>query len=191
MLSFRHTWNFIRKHCAAIGKDDFRHCRNCRNTFYRCRHKSISQLLKRGTYHANVTASRYTSDPFRHWNPASDHSADSGTDRNRSQLSGLYGGLQGRRTKRILSPAERVLSGKSTPDSAAGRQFACGRRRSFSTADAKLYLGISKADAVPAVSGKLQQYQQCPGHFCRKRHPVYCYELSEQHSVGTAGVVAL
>ena len=136
MLSFRHTRNFIRKHCAAIGKGDFRHCRNCRNTFYRCRHKSISQLLKRGTYHANATASRYTSDPFRHWNPASDHSADSGTDRNRSQLSGLYGGLQGRRTKRILSPAERVLSGKSTPDSAAGRQFACGRRRSFSTADA-------------------------------------------------------
>ena len=55
----------------------------------------------------------------------------------------------------------------------------CGRRRSFSTADAKLYLGVSKADAVPAVSGKLQQYQQCPGRFCRKRHPVYCYELSE------------
>ncbi len=74
MLSFRHTRNFIRKHCAAIGKGDFRHCRNCRNTFYRCRHKSISQLLKRGTYHANATASRYTSDPFRHWNPASDHS---------------------------------------------------------------------------------------------------------------------
>ena len=45
--------------------------------------------------------------------------------------------------------------------------------------DAKLYLGVSKADAVPAVSGKLQQYQQCPGRFCRKRHPVYCYELSE------------
>ena len=109
MLSFRHTRNFIRKHCAAIGKGDFRHCRNYRNTFCRCRHKSISQLLKRGTYHANATASRYTSDPFRHWNPASDHSADSGTDRNRSQLSGLYGGLQGRRTKRILSPAERVL----------------------------------------------------------------------------------
>ena len=51
--------------------------------------------------------------------------------------------------------------------------------------------GVSKADAVPAVPGKLQQYQQCPGRFCRKRHPVYCYELSEQHSVGTAGVVAL
>ena len=50
---------------------------------------------------------------------------------------------------------------------------------SLLTADAKLYLGVSKADAVPAVSGKLQQYQQCPGRFCRKRHPVYCYELSE------------
>lgn len=98
---------------------------------------------------------------------------------------------RGRGTKRILSPAERVLSGKSTPDSAAGRQFACSRRRSFSAADARLYLGVSKADAVPAVPGELQQYQQCPGRFCRKRHPVYCYELSEQHSAGTAGVVAL
>ena len=132
MLFFRHTRNFIRKHCAAIGKGDFRHCRNCRNTFYRCRHKSISQLLKRGTYHANATASRYTSDPFRHWNPASDHGADSGTDRTRSQRAGLYGGLQGRGTKRILSPVERVLSGKSTPDSAAGRQFACGRCKALS-----------------------------------------------------------
>lgn len=62
---------------------------------------------------------------------------------------------------------------------------------SLLAADAKLYQRVSKADAVPAVSGKLQQHQQCPGRFYRKRHPVYCYELSEQHSAGTAGVVAL
>ena len=29
-------------------------------------------------------------------------------------------------------PVERVLSGKSTPDSAAGRQFACGRCKALS-----------------------------------------------------------
>ena len=146
---------------------------------------------KRGTYHANATASRHTPDPFRHWNQAADHSADLGTDRNRSQLSGLYGGLQGRRTKPILPPAKGVLPGKSASDSAAGWQFACGRRRNFSAANAKLYLGVSKADAVPAVPGELQQHQQCPGRFCWKRHPVYRYELSEQHSAGTAGTVAL
>lgn len=50
---------------------------------------------------------------------------------------------------------------------------------------------LQKESVSPAVPGKLQQHQQCPGRFCRKRHPVYRYELSEQHSAGTAGTVAL